>query len=145
METTLSVRLDVQLKEDAERTLEQLGLPLSSAVRVFLAEVVRQQQLPFAVQDEPAAPSSDAAPPEIQAEILLELMSAVAARLARLEAAETVPAKRAEVAAVRNAVLTKRFAFDPHDAVQVGALLREFSSHAQALAGAGAARATGAV
>ncbi len=33
MDTTLTVRLDIQLKEEGERTLDSLGLSMSSAIR----------------------------------------------------------------------------------------------------------------
>ena len=33
MDTTLTVRLDTQLKDEAERTLDSLGLSMSSAIR----------------------------------------------------------------------------------------------------------------
>ena len=129
METTLSVRLDPQLKADAERTLDELGLSLSSAVRVFLTQAVLQQQLPFPVQIEvPAGESGADASPEIQSRD-----PARADEHGRMEAAETSPAKRAEFAKVRKALLTKRFEFDHHDAAQVGGSARSCASSARTL------------
>jgi len=43
----LSMRIDKALKEQAEAFLEDLGMPLSTAVSVFLRQVVRQRRIPF--------------------------------------------------------------------------------------------------
>ena len=59
MDTTLTVRLDTQLKDDAERTLDSLSLSMSSAIRVFLTHVVAQKALPFPVQATPVQTAAD--------------------------------------------------------------------------------------
>ena len=87
--------------------------------------------------------AGDGTPPELQAEILLELIGTVTAKLARAEAAEASPAKRARLAQVRKALLAKRFEFDPHQPEQVRALIQEFSAHADALSGAAAPTSAG--
>jgi hypothetical protein len=66
------------------------------------------------------------APPEIKAEVLLEVMAGVAARISRLESEEPVLQRRADLTRLRKAVLARRFEFDPHDGVQVDAFLSEF-------------------
>lgn len=45
VDTTLTVRLYTQLKEDAERTLGSLGMSMASAIRVLLPHVVAHQAL----------------------------------------------------------------------------------------------------
>lgn len=52
MSTTsmVHVRLDEQLKLQAARTLDSMGLSISDAVRVFLTRVVDDQALPFALK-----------------------------------------------------------------------------------------------
>lgn len=55
--------------------------------------------------------------------ILLELMSVVAARLARLHAAESSPQRRARYDKARGLVLDQRFQFDPDNAAQVSKLI----------------------
>lgn len=47
---TTTMRLDPELKNDALRILEPLGLNLTSAVTIFLKTVVREQGLPFPVK-----------------------------------------------------------------------------------------------
>lgn len=42
-------RVDVSLKEQAESILSQLGLPMSSAINLFLNQVVLRRGLPFEV------------------------------------------------------------------------------------------------
>jgi len=62
MDTTLTVRLDPQLKDEGERKLDSLGLSMSSAIRVFLTHVVAQQVLPFPVQGTPSWATACARP-----------------------------------------------------------------------------------
>lgn len=45
--TTLSIRIEEKTKNEARKTLESLGLDLSSAVKIFLHQVVIDQGLPF--------------------------------------------------------------------------------------------------
>ena len=47
MTTTLSIRIDEKTKREARKTLEALGLDLSSAVNMFLNQVVIQQGVPL--------------------------------------------------------------------------------------------------
>ena len=42
-------RVDASLKEEAERILAQLGMPMSNAINVFLNQVVLRRGLPFEV------------------------------------------------------------------------------------------------
>lgn len=48
--TNLYVRLEPGLKEQAETVLEQLGIPMSNAVNIFLKQVVMQRGIPFDVK-----------------------------------------------------------------------------------------------
>jgi len=45
--TTLNVRVDENIKEKASKTLAALGLDMSSAVKMFLHQVIEEQGLPF--------------------------------------------------------------------------------------------------
>ena len=45
--TTLSIRIEEKTKRDAVKTLSALGLNLSSAVNMFLNQVVIEQGIPF--------------------------------------------------------------------------------------------------
>ena len=51
---TTTMRLDPELKEEALRILEPLGLNLTGAVNIFLKAVVRENGLPFEVKMESA-------------------------------------------------------------------------------------------
>ncbi|MGM0183325.1 DNA-damage-inducible protein J [Enterococcus sp. AZ150] len=46
----LNMRIDEDLKQTSTKILEDLGLDLSGAVRVFLKQVVLQEGLPFDVK-----------------------------------------------------------------------------------------------
>lgn len=52
--TTINVRIDEKLKKDASKTLASLGLDTSSAIKMFLAQVVTEKGLPFTPSKDPA-------------------------------------------------------------------------------------------
>ena len=45
--TTLNIRIDENLKNKAGKTLDSIGLDMSSAVKLFLNQVVTEKGLPF--------------------------------------------------------------------------------------------------
>ncbi len=45
--TTLNVRIEEKTKKAASKTLARLGLDMSSAVKIFLTQVVKEDGLPF--------------------------------------------------------------------------------------------------
>ncbi len=47
--STLQIRIDDQLRHDAEEFLTNAGLDMSSAVRLFLRQTIIRQSLPFDV------------------------------------------------------------------------------------------------
>lgn len=59
---SFSVRLDSQLKADAEKLFAELGLSLGSAMNIFLRQSVRIKGLPFPIRlgkpEDTAAPES---------------------------------------------------------------------------------------
>ena len=48
--TSIFARVDPEIKEQAEMVLNKLGIPMSSAVNIFLRQVVMQNGLPFDVK-----------------------------------------------------------------------------------------------
>jgi len=55
MNTTVNVRLDKKIKAEASKTLSGLGLDMSTAVKMFLYQVVEEKGIPFAPTKNPAA------------------------------------------------------------------------------------------
>jgi DNA-damage-inducible protein J len=49
----LQIRLDDTLKDQAQAVVQDMGLDLSAAVRIFLAQVVKENGLPFRPTNEP--------------------------------------------------------------------------------------------
>ena len=47
MTTTLSIRIEEKTKREANKTFAALGLDMSSAVKMFLNQVVIEQGIPF--------------------------------------------------------------------------------------------------
>lgn len=45
--TSIYARVEPEIKEQAEKVLSQLGIPMSNAINVFLRQVVLQNGLPF--------------------------------------------------------------------------------------------------
>lgn len=48
--SNIYVRVEPNIKEQAEEILEKLGIPMSNAVSIFLRQVVMQNGLPFDVK-----------------------------------------------------------------------------------------------
>ena len=46
-DANLSIRVDKEVKEQAEEVLKRLGIPMSSAINIFLNQVIIRQGLPF--------------------------------------------------------------------------------------------------
>lgn len=49
----ISIRLEEKTKQAASKTLESLGLDMSTAVKMFLQQVVAEQGLPFTPSQNP--------------------------------------------------------------------------------------------
>lgn len=49
MTTAMTLRIDAEIKKEATKYLEQIGLSTSEAVRLFLYSVVRHKGLPFEI------------------------------------------------------------------------------------------------
>lgn len=48
--TTVSIRIDKELKAESEQLLSDLGLNLSSAFTIFLKQAVRENGIPFTIK-----------------------------------------------------------------------------------------------
>ncbi|MBQ3426566.1 MAG: type II toxin-antitoxin system RelB/DinJ family antitoxin [Clostridia bacterium] len=47
--TNMSIRMDVDLKKQAETMLASMGLNMTTAMNIFLHQVVRQGKIPFEI------------------------------------------------------------------------------------------------
>jgi len=54
--SSVFVRVEPQVKEQAEAVLSQLGIPMSSAIALFLKQVVLQRGIPFQMKLPEAKP-----------------------------------------------------------------------------------------
>jgi len=45
----IQIRIDHESKEEAERIITEMGLTLSSAIQLFLAQVIQKQEIPFKI------------------------------------------------------------------------------------------------
>lgn len=50
---TTTLRIDDDLKSDCDRVFEDLGLNMTSAITLFLKQVVRTRGIPFAISSMP--------------------------------------------------------------------------------------------
>ena len=48
--TNITVRIDEDVKKEAELLFEKLGLSVSAAINVFFRQAIREQALPFEVK-----------------------------------------------------------------------------------------------
>ncbi len=46
----IQVRIDTRTKKQAQKTLEQMGLDMSSAIKLFLRSVISTQSIPFEIR-----------------------------------------------------------------------------------------------
>lgn len=55
MNTTINIRIEKKTKDKAQKTLESMGLDLSSGIKLFLNQVVNENGIPFKPTRNPAA------------------------------------------------------------------------------------------
>lgn len=48
-QSTIQIRINKKTKQDAQKTFEEMGLDMSSAVKLFLNNVIIEQKIPFEV------------------------------------------------------------------------------------------------
>lgn len=53
MMAQINFRVDDEIKQNAERTLDDIGLSMSSAITVFLKAVIRENRIPFELAADP--------------------------------------------------------------------------------------------
>ena len=49
----ISLRVDDKTKRDAEKTLNDIGLSMSTAINIFLKTVAREKRIPFELSADP--------------------------------------------------------------------------------------------
>ncbi len=49
----ISLRVDDEIKRSAERTFDDIGLSMSTAINIFLKAVVRENRIPFELSADP--------------------------------------------------------------------------------------------
>jgi len=79
----LQIRIDEELKNQAQQVAGSLGMDLTTAVRVFLKQMVNDHALPFRPQHDPFYSESN--------------QKALAASLARLNAGERITKNLSEL------------------------------------------------
>ena len=47
---TLQVRLPNELREEADHVLEEIGMDMSTAIRVYLKKIVQSRSIPFSLE-----------------------------------------------------------------------------------------------
>ncbi|MGN0482938.1 MAG: type II toxin-antitoxin system RelB/DinJ family antitoxin [Lachnospiraceae bacterium] len=55
----ISLRVDDDVKRNAEKTLNEIGLSMSTAINIFLKTVVRENRIPFELSADPFYSSSN--------------------------------------------------------------------------------------
>jgi DNA-damage-inducible protein J len=50
MNSTIQIRIDKKMKKDADKTFKDMGLDMSSGIKLFLHQVVMKRALPFVVR-----------------------------------------------------------------------------------------------
>lgn len=55
----ISLRVDDDVKRNAERTFDAIGLSMSTAINIFLKTVVRENRIPFELSADPFYPANN--------------------------------------------------------------------------------------
>lgn len=71
--STLQIRIDNELRKDAERLFTNAGLDMSSAIRLFLRQSIIRRRLPFEVMSESPDPFWSEANQRVLAESIRSL------------------------------------------------------------------------
>ena len=58
--TSINLRLDKELKAQAEQLFSSLGMNMTTALNIFLRQAVKEQAIPFPITAKPAVPDYDA-------------------------------------------------------------------------------------
>jgi len=48
--SNIFTRVEPEIKEQAEKVLDQLGIPMSNAINIFLRQIVLQKGIPFEIR-----------------------------------------------------------------------------------------------
>lgn len=56
--TNLSFRVDVELKNAAESCLNEMGMNMSTAINIYLKQIVKRRAIPFTISANPV-PNAD--------------------------------------------------------------------------------------
>lgn len=51
--TQINLRVDDEVKQDAEQVCEELGMSMSTAITIFLKKMGREKRIPFEVSVDP--------------------------------------------------------------------------------------------
>ena len=71
MNTTLQIRIDQKMKNEASKAFKSMGLDMSTGVKLFLAQVVNTRSIPFPVM------SADFWPEEKKRELVRDMNEAL--------------------------------------------------------------------
>ena len=52
--TNITIRIDDEIKKEAETLFDKLGLSISAAINVFFRQAIREQAIPFSIRSKTA-------------------------------------------------------------------------------------------
>jgi DNA-damage-inducible protein J len=104
--TNLSIRIDRDLKNEADRMFNALGMNLTTAINVFVRQSVRQRKIPFEITLAPDGEGQDITMREAKAAVERIRQSSVANGMDKMY----MEAIDAEIAAARAERKTRRAA-----------------------------------
>lgn len=70
--TNLNIRIDRELKENADAFFSSLGISTSSAVTLFMRQCLREQRIPFDLRLVPTVTDIDATPASIDDSLIIK-------------------------------------------------------------------------
>lgn len=50
MNSTIQIRVDKKMKKEADKTFKEMGLDLSSGIKLYLHQIIRSRSMPFTIR-----------------------------------------------------------------------------------------------
>ena len=80
--SNIFVRVEPEVKEQAEEILDELGIPMSNAVGMFLRQVVLQRGIPFDIKLPSHAPAAFGAVSPAERDVVIRFLDDMSEQIA---------------------------------------------------------------
>lgn len=100
-QTNLTIRIDEDIKHDAENLFDSLGFTLSGAINVFFRQAIREQAIPFPIR-------AKSAEEKYNEYFTLKTIESIKKSVAQAERGEVITFSMAELEAMEDGEIPQR-------------------------------------